>query len=322
MRRPRYVRRAKGYKAAVRAALKYGKPLSIKPSKALKNTINQLIKGKQETKEVHFYGGAAVVSTTGVYAGRAVTVQNGFISNFNTDFKRLCPFLAEGTGDNQRIGDQVRPVSLRVNARISLSAVNVILPLQHADIFAVLYVLEHKNLSTYVDLFPGATSATFGALQNGLNFNTLLDNGENTTVPFSGEYIQSRLPVSNYFKLLKKKIFRLRYSGSQIAGTGGTAPNQTLVSVDQSHEYSRNISFNIKCPKTLNYPQNLASGGGSSIVAPNDPQNFAPFMLIGFYRADGVQLTPLPIPGSEPPMPPTESWIDMQYHTVLRYKDA
>ena len=250
-----------------------------------------------------YYSNTNGLSGDGSYNSRSYMGQNQFISNTLTDLKRLIPFVKQGPGDNQRIGDDIRPLSLvtHVALKVNIADTGSTTP---TDIFAVCYFLEHKIYNQYTSLIPGTT--TGGGLPTGNDFTQLLANGEDKTVPFQGDVMSAHLPVSGqFYRLLKKKVVRLRYAGVDAAGT---SPPASYVGVPNSHDYTAHFTVRTKLPKTLKYPEQLTSTGGTTIGL-NDPTNSAPFWCVGFYWADGIA--------------PTQANTSMeQYYTsILKYKD-
>lgn len=158
------------------------------------------------------------------------------------------------------------------------------------DLFAVIFVLEHVTFKSYTSLIAGN------------DFTTLLKTGQNTTSAFAGEVWQSQMPVADqYYRLLKKKVVRLRFAG--IAPSG--APGATDVSIANSHDYLAKFSLGLskKHLPVMKYPENPTTTGA------NDPLNTAPFFAMGYYWADGSTSLVNVVN------------IEQQYVSCLRYKD-
>lgn len=270
---------------------------------AIKTEIKRVLNKNAETKQVVYYSNSSGLAGDGTYANRSYMGQNQFISNTITDLKRLIPFVKQGTGDNQRIGDDIRPLSLvtHVALKVSLADTTGNLPV---DIFAVCYFLEHKIYNQYTSLIPGTT--TSGSLPTGNDFTQLLMNGEDKTVSFRGDVMSAHLPVSGqYYRLIKKKVIRLRFAG---INTSGVSPPASFVGVPNSHDYTAHFTVRTKLPKTLKYPEQL-NAAGSPAIGINDPTNSAPFWCVGFYQADGTATnTPIVL-------------LEQYYTSILKYKD-
>jgi len=150
------------------------------------------------------------------------------------------------------------------------------------DITAHVYVLRAKAVK-HADNFTAVP------------LNTLLNNGDNTYVPFDGLIQTSWNPINRLqFTQLKHKQIRLVKSGGQVfsASSAQTAPNP-------SHFHQ--TSFSVKMPKQYIYQEN-ASGY---------PINDFPFLVIGWTRNT---------PSSETAL--TSSYLNVMGSSDFYYKDA
>jgi len=264
-----------------------------KPS-TFRGLAKSLIKSAGETKEVAWFSGP--VPSNGTFAQAGYVNQNAEITSNTTDIQRLIPYIVAGTGDNQRIGERVSPISLNIKGSVSFLKGNVN-PSDNtsgrtADIYVVMYFLQHVTLKSYA------------ALTASNDFTQLLKTGENTTVPFNGHVWESQMPVEDaYYRLLKKKKFRLRFTGTQQA-TGGDPPSNQWVSQSNCHSYRAEYNVNLSkyLPAQFKYPESNATTGV------NDPTNSSIFMCMGCYQADGSVLNGV-------------SLFQQQYVTTLKYKD-
>lgn len=283
-----------------------GKKVSFKrtgkTSKALVNAISKVINRKAETKMAVFYGGAGLFPQSGTYANRAYSTQNQFISSTTSDLKWLCPNVVQGNDDAQRIGDQITPISMRIDGVVKVA--NTILttnPPPPVDVYAVIYVLTHKVYKSYEGLLgqPAVPPAT--GYVGGNDFTQLLKNGENVTTIFSGNWWAAHQPVANqYYNVLAKKVIRLRFAG--LYTSSGAS-----VSIANSHDYQANWSVTLTekdLPARLKYPQSTITSAFADA-----PLNFAPFLCVGYYNADGTN-TATP-----------QAVIDVSYVSKLFYKD-
>jgi len=136
----------------------------------VKNVVNR----ENETKFAFYYSsGTGGLLAPGNYASWAYLSRNQFITTNATDILRVIPPVVAGIGDNQRIGDTIRPKSLKIHGSVKcnmLSAGPLINPI---EICVVVYVLQHVTYKSYASLS-----------QN--DFSQLLETGENSTVPFTG----------------------------------------------------------------------------------------------------------------------------------------
>jgi len=269
-------------------------------SPTLVRAITRVISRKAESKQAMFYGTSGVFPQTGLYNDRGFSVQNQFISSTTSDLKQLLPNVAEGVADNERIGEQISPTSLRINGLVKVSLTNLTTPAP-TDVYAVVYVLTHKVYKSYEALLGSPAVPPAVGFVGGNNFNQLLKNGENATTNFTGNWWAARQPVADqYYNVIAKKIIRLRFAG--LYTSGGQS-----VSIANSHDYQANWTVTLNkrhLPAHLKYPESTVTGAFN-----NAPQNFAPFMCVGYYNADGTNTaTPQAI-------------IESTYVTTLNYKD-
>lgn len=284
----------KARRAAKRAAR------ASRPSKALTMAITKVINRKAESKQAMFYGTNGTFPQTGLFNDRGFSVQNQFISSTTSDLKWLLPNVAEGVADNERIGEQITPTSLRISGLVKVSLTNLTTPAP-TDVYAVVYVLTHKVYKSYEALLGSPAVPPATGFVGGNNFSQLLKNGENATINFTGNWWAARQPVADqYYNVIAKKIIRLRFAG--LYTSGGQS-----VSIANSHDYQANWSVTLNkrhLPAHLKYPESTVTGAFN-----NAPQNFAPFMCVGYYNADGTN-TASP-----------QAIIESTYVSTLNYKD-
>jgi len=284
----------KARRAAKRAAR------TVRPSAALTQAITRVINRKAESKQAMFYGTAGTFPQTGLFNDRGFSQQNQFISSTTSDLKWLLPNVAEGVADNERIGEQITPTSLRINGLVKISLATLTIPAP-TDVYAVVYVLTHKVYKSYEALLGSPAVPPAVGFVGGNNFNQLLKNGENATTNFSGNWWASKQPIADqYYNVIAKKIIRLRFAG--LYTSGGQS-----VSIANSHDYQANWTVTLNkrhLPAHLKYPEASVTGTFN-----NAPQNFAPFMCVGYYNADGTN-TATP-----------QAVIESTYVSTLNYKD-
>jgi len=279
---------------------------TAKPTKALTQAITKVVRRQAETKMVSWYNGP--VPSNGTYAQAAYVIQNPQIATNASDILRLIPRVFPGTGDNQRIGEKITPVSLNLQGTVMVNIPNISPPGAVAgvttDIYVVIYILQHVTLKSYA------------ALQASNDFTQLLRTGEYpvppatappATVGFTGHVWDSQMPVEDaYYRLLKKKKYRLRYAGKNPAMGGTDLPNNTWLSVPNCVSYRSEFNMNLTkyLPKKLLYPETVDASGNPTGT---DPSNSSLFMCMGCYQGNGTV---------------DNSWtFDQQYVTHLKYKD-
>jgi len=270
-----------------------------KKGQTLTKFIKNVASGLSETKRVIWYGSPQTNNVaTGLLVDEGIDPHNQLISNNNTDIRRIIPIVAEGTGDNERIGESIRPVSLMVRGRVGVNVIPNTQPpviMGNQDLQVILYVLQHKSLKSYQNLYANN------------NFGQLLETGEQATRQFSGYMIDGTLPVSNqYYTLIKKKKIVLRWAGQNAPTIAGSTGNTTGAN---SHNYALDFKLNLKkhLPAKLLYPENTAPAPGL-----NDPTNSSLFFCLGFIPyavQDSVASTPVLL-------------VNLQYTAEMLYKDA
>ena len=259
----------------------------------VKNVVKSVLAKELETKMVCYYSGGTQGTNT-PYPG-TFTVQNGSITSNSTDIKPLIPQTKQGTDDWNRIGNRIRPVKVVADIDISLLPTVFQTPNIPNNINVVVYILQHKVLKDFDNLFVAN------------DFTQLLDSGDGVTRNFSGNPVDDNLPVSAVtYKLCKKLVFPLRASVLT-----GTITSPLVYSVNNNlAPFSKRVSIDVTkyLPKTLMYPESFNASVANPAVWPN---NSSLFMTVGAYNMDlSVQGSPLP------------SMFNIQYVCRMSYKDA
>lgn len=158
----------------------------------------------------------------------------------------------------QRIGDRIKPVSLVVKGRVSFN--QNYLPSQQPIIVRVM-ILQQKDIKVGVNMAPSFAAAS------------LLHPGQlgADEIAFSGNLDEIDYPINkNKFRVYMDKKIQL-CSGDLAAGT----------SREQLTQWARGWSFTFKkkqLPASLTF----------DTTAGNWPNNFAPFVCLGWSYADGT----------------------------------
>lgn len=275
-------------------------------SKPLRRAVKQIVRGDLETKYTNWYetlnGGDRTTRATGGYAQSGWAVQNQSITNNPLDILRLIPTVLEGTGDFNRIGSRIRPVSFKVKGfmRVRLDLLNSTSTLP-TDFTVDLYVLQHRQLKDYNNLYASN------------NFGDMLELGEGETVAYQGIAIDTGMRVSDkHYTVLQRKRITLRYAGI-INGTATASP----FSIANSHTYYAEYSLNLikHLPKVLMYPDDNSNGVPVDPVVYNAPSNSSIFMCMGY-------------PNWKAPLnngsagSANNSFMEQTYMTELGFKDA
>jgi len=169
---------------------------------------------------------------------------------------QLIPAVSVGTGDYQRVGNQIQPTSL--TTKVNLSIVNRTHPSIH--IYAHVFFLTSKSVKDW-------------KLTNSILTASLLNNGDGTNVSFDGSSYNAMLPINKTeFNVIAHKKILL----TKVADNPNTEWNQTEDPSVAMSKYTASFAQKIPLPKKLLYAD------ASSLY----PTNAFPFMCCGFTAAD------------------------------------
>jgi len=248
-----------------------------------KKTVSKS-KGKAFVKKVQAIIHADIETKQAFHSITAENFNSGI--NGSTDCKRIVPTIVQGTGDYQRIGDQLKAMSLSVRGAIVYNP--TILPVSQYGTYAnarlglrlmVVQPRQYANLDD-VQLY----SPTWTQL--------LLKKGGNV-VGFTGVLSDLWAPINS--DSIIKYYDRVMYLNApyQVTAVG----SQDLIGS------TKMISIKIKCRnKVLKYDNSISTG--------SQPTNYSPVLLIGYVHMDG----------SSPDVSTTA--IQMSFDSVLNYEDA
>lgn len=274
----------------------------LRSKKAVKKLINKVINSKAETKMVAFYNGAVAGSTplcnsTGTYADAGLVAHNQFINNNVTDILKVIPDVSQGTGDNNREGRVIDPVSGLLRCRVTIAPVTTgsagWTNFVNYDLTAVCYLLQSVTYKTYRSLYANN------------DFTKMLDVMDGTTTGFDGSWSAGNLPVEKgYYRVLGKKVIYLRSSGAQ-----SPAGITTQISNNNSHKLLHDFTWNYgkHLPSKLTYPEETVTEANGL----NEPLNSSIFWCVGYYNSDGT------ISGGDTPA----ININVEYTSIMKFKD-
>lgn len=206
------------------------------------------------------------------------------------DMIQIVPNIAQGTADNQRIGDQITAKSMNIKGflRFLPQPTSAINNSQYGQVAVRLMVLSLKQAANYDTAVNTSSSLA-----------TLLKKGGTTTY-FTGVISDLYAPINtDVFVKHYNKVFYLNQS-YMLQPVG--AANQSALAVDISKLVR---FFNIKVPcrrKTLKYDR----GVSSALL----PTNFAPFLCAGYVYLNGAS----------PDILSTN--LQVSFDVALNYEDA
>lgn len=186
----------------------------------------------------------------------------------NADMISLVPRIVQTQPNDpgnsyERNGQKITPRKLNCKAYVSLTP-NLT---RSTNIVVCWWVLTHKSLKHFPDLAGNTDIST-----------KLFKTGDlNETWGFSGNVLDSTFPVNTQeYTVLKKGKFLLGKNTGVIQDST-TSGNQPVY----GNQIGRMLDFDIKCPKKFLYDPD--SNTPRTVYYPN---NFAPFIVFGYYHQD------------------------------------
>lgn len=258
-----------------RLARKKARSFAPAPRPALVRTIKQVVNSLSETKQVYYN------------SGNSLTFFNSGIDAVG-DLQQIVPNMANGTEDNQRIGQTCRAKSLNVRGYIKLNVNDVNDSTRLPSVIVRMMIVSLKTAPNFNEAQAQAPKVA-----------TLLKKG-GTTTTFSGILSDINSPINtDVFTVHHDRKFYLNQS---YVNATGPSPPSTIVSQDIKNTV-KFFNLNVKCKnKILKYDEDVSS----DLL----PTNFAPFLLLGYSYLDG----------STPDTLSTN--VGLQYISTLNYEDA
>jgi len=216
-----------------------------KVSKPLKNAINQIVNGQQETK----YRAQTLNNGSG---SSVLTAFTGFTSGITGtgEIYSLIPALNQGDGSFQRQGTMVYPKKLRVHLNICSTQNN----LKNADYMVYAFFLEAVAVKDF---------ANYTAIP----ITSLMDDGAGGHTSFDGTSQTSLYKVnSQAFRVIRVLKRRIIYNVPQVLSS-----QTSSVAQDPTQDH-HSVSLDIPIPKKYVYPTEASAY----------PVNHAPFFCLGF----------------------------------------
>lgn len=255
------------FKKGKNAFAKKASKKSVSPTKAFARKVQKVIHADVETKQQYHIMAPTNFNSGIDAAGDAI---------------RVLPNIIQGTGENNRIGNQLKAQSLIIKGCVSWSpSIGSFGTFANARLGVRLFVIQPRNYSEIGEVL--ANTATW--------MPTLLQKG-GVAAPFTGAINDLWAPLnSDAFIKYYDRVFMLT----------GTYQS-TAVGMTQLLGATKMFNINLKCRnKTLKYENSISSG---------NPMNYAPVFCIGYAHLDG----------SGPDTVSTA--ITVQWDSVINYEDA
>lgn len=244
------------------------KAKSLSSSRAFRLAVNKVVQRDIETKQ-SFHSVTATNYNSGI--------------NVIGDAPRVLPSVTQGTGDSNRIGDQLKSQSLTVKGAIVYNpSTGQYGTYANARLGVRMMIVQPRQYSNLDDVQSNAAAWMSLLLKKG-----------SSAVGFSGILSDLWAPInSDYIIKYYDKVHYLD------APYQATAVGSTLMG-----RSTKMFSIKLKTRnKILKYDSNVSSGA--------QPTNYAPVLLLGYVHMDG----------SSPDTLTTA--IQLSYDSVLNYEDA
>jgi len=241
---------------------------AVKPSKSFTKAVEKIVHKNVESKQA--------------FHGLSTTSYNSPISSVG-DATRVLPSISQGTGDYQRIGDQIRGQSLVIKGAIVYNpSTGSYGTFSNARLGVRLMIVQPRKFSNLDDVQTNATSWMAYLLKKG-----------GTTTAFNGDLSDLWAPI-NTDGIIKyyDKVYYLD-APYQASGVG------SIQMLNSTKLFS--IKMNLR-NKILRYDASI----GSSV----QPANYAPVVILGYSHMDGTGGDTL------------STAIQMTYDTIFNYEDA
>lgn len=249
------------------------------PSKSFSQAVTTVIKRSQETKYVSdaLFNNSSSPTQLATFVGF-----NGPIAS-TSEMYACIPRLSQGVGDHQRIGNQIRPTSLRVKGIVSLQS------------------NSRDSSHAVVDIYFCTSKVIKSELRSAsVLINKLLNLGDGNNTDYDGTTLKAEMPINtSEFTLLKHKRIILQKSADS---PNSYADISTAAVSVASQPYAKHFDVKIPMPKTLTYQTD----------ANTTPSTYYPFMVIGWNFGDNNG-------GSYPALP---GQVNVQAQSFMYYKDA
>lgn len=188
-----------------------------------------------------------------------------------SDFYKVFPEISQGTSELQRIGDKLSPKSLYVRGTVALDRNYLD---SNRPIQVRVLCLGLKSARTW----PNALSTWTGAVPGSIPaYSSLLkvndEAGAIQNKPYNGDTQDNTYPINkDMFIVYASRLVTLYPQQQTVSATASST------SVESGNRITKNFMMKIKCPAVITY----------SDTNSNTPQNFAPFLSVGYQYLDGT----------------------------------
>jgi len=263
-------------KSAVKKAPAKGKRVyrkrSAKPSKAFVKKVQSIVHKDVETKQA--------------FTSIASTGYGGTIDGSAGSVTFCLPNVGQGVTEADRIGDQIRAQSLKVEGWLTQSLAATYT--NACRVVCRVFIVQPKLYTDRNEIIANAPSWTSALLKRGPNETAFTGAIQDLTAPVNTDSI-----TCYYDKLYTLSI-------PAFFGGNPTAPYSVALDTAYTTKYFSK-TFNLK-NKLLKYTSNY--NGGIS------PTNWCPVILMGYCFVNGSAATP------------AVSTVSMSFTSLLKYEDA
>lgn len=202
--------------------------------------------------------------------------------NATGDIGNVLPSIALGTGDNARIGDQIRAQKMEIRGHLIMNQYN---NYSSARIGVRIMVVQPKNLNDYNTVFTNTNNWLSNLLKRG-----------GVSVGFTGLVADLYSDINT--DAVTKYVDKVVFMKSPYLPAGNTNTVQDLD--HQTCKFFR-ATFNLR-NKLLKYEANVSGG--------IQPTNFSPCLIIGYAHLDGSAADTV------------NTQVSAQWNTNLYYEDS
>lgn len=269
----------KNGKKVFRTRVRKGRKGPAKLSKPMVKAIQKIVRGDVETKHA-FHTSGPTAFNSGIGAGG--------------DALRILPQMVVGTGDGQRIGDQVRARSCVIKGFFQISALQLVAsalapnPAPNSRMAVRLMVVQPKGYNNISDVQSNIGTWSGSLLQKGA-----------TTGGFTGAISDLWAPINS--EAITKYYDKVHYitTPTNLVPTGTTTTDNMSVDLSKTTRFFT-IKLRVK-NKLLRYDSTISSG--------ISPASYAPVLLLGYANLDGTIDT-------------VTTAVSLSFDTILNYEDA